>query len=341
MATTPSAQPTGLGRRGCLHQGTALGAVAVLGWPSLSGCMREAPAEPVVYLADGPDSAEGDAGFAKLRAALHERQPHSGRALRLVFCAAPTPWSPALRSQLSTWLANPRAVVVAPTSALAAAVVAEPRAASLLFCSYTDPVRRGLVPNLVRPGSRTTGVSLADTWHAKRLDLLRDAFPRLRRVGVLLDRSMASTQPFDLYFERPAQALGLRALPRVADTREELLAALASSAALGLDGWYIPASFVAYEHERDIIQALHGRQLPAMHTTHQEVAAGALMAYAPDTGFFWGTMAELCLRVLGGEDAGSIPIHRPRRFSLAVRPRDEPKPLRLAARLIQRADRVF
>jgi ABC-type uncharacterized transport system substrate-binding protein len=313
----------------------------MLGFPSLSGCQRAEQPAPVVYLADGTGGADSDAGLAKLRAALQERHPNRGGALRLDFSAAPTPWTPAVRAHIASWLSNPRAVIVAPTSALAAAVIAQPRAASLLFSSYSDPVRRGLVPNLVRPGSRTTGVSLADTWHAKRLDLLRDAFPRLRRVGVLLDRSMASTQPFELHFARPARALGLQALPVVADTLDQLHAALASSAALALDGWYIPATFVAYEYEREIIQALQRLQLPAIHSTQQEVAAGALMAYAPDTAFFWGTMAELCLRIRGGEDAGTIPIHRPRRFSLAVRPRDEPKPLRLAPTLIRRADRVF
>ena len=119
------------------------------------------------------------------------------------------------------------------------------------------------------------------------------------------------------------------------------LPALAQTAALRLDGWYIPATFVAYEYEREIIDALQRMKVPAIHATEQEVAAGALMAYAPDTGFVWDTLAELCLRVLGGEDAGAIPIQRPRRFSLAVRPRDEPRVLRLAPNLIQRADRVY
>jgi putative tryptophan/tyrosine transport system substrate-binding protein len=313
----------------------------MLALPTLSGCRPAPPPEQVLYLGDADGTADGDAGLANLRAALHDRTRSLGRSLPLAYRAIPTPLTADARARLHPWLADLRAVVVAPTAALAAAVIAEPRAASVVFSSYTDPVRRGLVPSLVKPGSRITGVSLADTWHAKRLDLLRDAFPRLQRLGVLLDRSMARTQPFGLHFAEPARALGLQALALVADTRDELDAALAQTAALRLDGWYIPATFVAYEFEREIIDALQRLKIPAIHATEQEVEAGALMAYAPDTGFVWDTLAELCLRVLGGEDAGAIPVQRPRRFSLAVRPRDEPRALRMDPAVVRRADRVY
>jgi ABC-type uncharacterized transport system substrate-binding protein len=318
-----------------------LGTSAVLGLPMLSGCRPTPEPERVLYLGDADGQADSDPGVANLRAALQNRLGTRGRPPRLAYGPIPTPLTADARARLQPWLAEPRAVIVAPTAALAAAVIPEPRAASVVFSSYTDPVRRGLVPNLVKPGSRTTGVSLADTWHAKRLDLLRDAFPRLQRLGVLLDRSMARTQPFGLHFAQPARALGLQALALVADTRDELDIALAQSAALRLDGWYIPPTFVAYEFEREIIDTLQRLQIPAIHATEPEVEAGALMAYAPDTGFVWDTLAELCLRVLGGEDAGAIPVQRPRRFSLAVRPRDEPRALRLASHIIQRADRVY
>ena len=341
MAIGLPTHPDDRGRRSALAAGVA----AWMGAAGLAGCSGATRPGRVLVLAGPGSDAEAGTGSAPLQTPLQAPLLAQARALQrpvqLDQGPAPLPLTDAARAGLAPWLADPMAVVVAPTAGLAAAVLAEPRQASVVFSSYIDPVHRGLVASLVKPGSRTTGVSLADTWHAKRLDLLREAFPRLQRVGVLLDRSLARLQPFDLHFDQPARALGLQALALVADTRDELDTALAQTAALRLDGWYIPATFVAYEYEREIIDALHRMEVPAIHATEQEVAAGALMAYAPDTGFVWDTLAELCLRVLGGEDAGAIPIQRPRRFSLAVRPRDEPRVLRLAPNLIQRADRVY
>lgn len=333
MAIGHPAHPDGRERRAIL--GAMLGALA------LGACSPAGRPGRVLYLGASEGTADADPGFAQLRAPLQAQAEARGRRVQMDAVAVPLPLADTTRTQLAPWLSDAAAVVVAPTAGLAAAILGEPRAASVVFSSYVDPVHRGLVASLVQPGSRTTGVSLADTWHAKRLDLLRDAFPRLQRVGVLLDRSLARLQPFESHFAQPARALGLQALPMVADTRAELDAALAQTAAQGLDGWYIPPTFVAYTFEREIIDTLQRLKTPAIHATEQEVEAGALMAYAPDTGFVWDTLAELCLRVLGGEDAGAIPVQRPRRFSLAVRPRDEPRPLRLAPPVILRADRVY
>lgn len=339
MAIGLPTHPDDLGRRGALAAGLAVCWTAA----GLSACGRGPRPGRVLVLA--ATEADADANLVELQAPLLAQAHALGRLVQIEAAAWPLPLTDAARagpgSWLASWLADPTAVIVATTAGLAAAVLAEPRQASVVFSSYIDPVHRGLVASLVKPGKRTTGVSLADTWHAKRLDLLREAFPGLQRVGVLLDRSLARLQPFDQHFAQPARALGLQALALVADAREELDTALAQSAALRLDGWYVPPTFVAYEFEREIIDTLQRLQIPAIHATEPEVEAGALMAYAPDTGFVWDTLAELCLRVLGGEDAGAIPVQRPRRFSLAVRPRDEPRALRLAPNLVQRADRVY
>ena len=77
-----------------------------------------------------------------------------------------------------------------------------------------------------------------------------------------------------------------------------------------------------------------------MHATDREVAQGALMAYSQDTAYTAEALADLALRVAMGERAGDIPVQRPRRFVLSVRPRDEPAALRLPAHLVKRADRV-
>lgn len=233
------------------------------------------------------------------------------------------------------------AIWLAPTANAAVAVRLLAPDTPLVFATYPDPARLGLVRSLQWPGVPATGVLLGDQLDAKRLELLRDAFPRLDTIGVLLDTSWTQTRDLQATLIGPAAALGVRLHLLVADEPEQLGAAWAAGQAAGVQAWYIPPTYIAYRAEAAIINHLQRARQPAIHATVAEVATGALMAYAQDTEEVFDQLADLTLRVAGGEDAGGIPVQRPRRFLLAVRPRAEPGTPRIDPSLVRRADRVF
>jgi putative tryptophan/tyrosine transport system substrate-binding protein len=231
--------------------------------------------------------------------------------------------------------------IVAPTADDAAAVTRLDKHPPIVFASSLDPVRIGIVQSLRHPGGRTTGVSLHDDLTAKRLELLSDAFPRLRRIALLADSWWLANHDVALEVMGIAQRRGLELRVLSADTSQELERVMDGEGAGWADAWIIPPTYIAYVEERTIIAHLKRLRRPAIHSSEQEMAAGALMAYSQDTSFAYDALAKLTLRVAAGEDAGSIPIERPMRFTLSVRPRAGDPTLAIHPDVIRRADRVY
>jgi putative ABC transport system substrate-binding protein len=308
-------------------------------WPSA--------ARRVVYL--GTASPQTDESFATTRRALFQLAAARGQPLTLEHHLAPGTWSIArLRAATANAVAAECDALIAPTGDTALGVVAEYTQHSgqplppVVFASFLHPVTAGIVRSMQFPGGRMTGVWLTDDWHAKRLSLLRQAFLGVRRVGVLMDRFWGTALDFQPDVAQPAAALGIEVERFDADSEGELDEVMQSPAAARVDGWYVTDSYISWLAEARIIEHLRRLQRPAIHTTVSEVAdGGALLAYAADREFVFDALADLTLRVLRGEDPGSIPVQRPRRFILAVRPRPEPASLRIHPSVVRRADLVF
>jgi putative tryptophan/tyrosine transport system substrate-binding protein len=298
------------------------------------------PIHRVVYV--GSDGASADRTYQDMAAALQKLNSKSQIKLNLEYATVPIMPLEPKKIAISKLLAGEPAVLIAPTASTALAASQLPRkATAVVFSSSADPVRGRIVNSMRGTGALITGVSLADEWHAKRIELLRDAFPVGHRLGVLLDRNWFRNEDFALQIGQPAQAHGYVATPFLADAAEEASSVLVSPEALGMDAWYIPRNFIAFIAEKEIIAHLRRNNIPAVHGTQQAVANGALMAFAQDTSPVGDMLADLTLRILRGEDAGSIPIQRPKKFILAVRPREEPGTPQINPSVIRRADRVY
>jgi putative tryptophan/tyrosine transport system substrate-binding protein len=332
-------------RRGLLALGAL--AAATAGVALARGCSAVVPGADVpLVLYTGASPQRDDSGFAWFDAEMRQQLQAQGLAARVAHHLA-RPESAAMAPDMKAALQRRPGVLVAPSgdhATVALRLRAEAGLAlhlPIVFASYPDPVRRGIVQSLARPGGLVTGVSIHDTWHAKRFEILRDAFPSIRSVGVLIDRLDSHHTHFEAELGAPARALGLTAQPFVADTVQELDAVMRSTAATTMDAWYIPPTWIAYAEESAVIGQLQRLGRPAMHVTDGEVARGALMAYEQQTRFAYAAMAGLAVRILGGEDAGHIPVQRPWRFTLSVRPRDEPAALRIHPSVVRRADRIY
>jgi putative tryptophan/tyrosine transport system substrate-binding protein len=231
-------------------------------------------------------------------------------------------------------------VLVLPTGELAQEASSLGIAIPIVFATYVDPRFDGIVDSLQRPGRNSTGVSLEDTLDLKRLQLLKDAFPHVRTVAVLADAAWFSIRGPGVMSEPAQHDLRFRLIGRVADSPEAVDALMDSAEAVACDAWYIPPSYIAYQADTRIIAALKRLRLPAMHASENEVMQGALMAYSQDERFTYDALAQLAVRVALGEDAGSIPIQRPYRYTLSVRIEPDAPWARIDPSVVRRADRV-
>jgi putative tryptophan/tyrosine transport system substrate-binding protein len=310
--------------------------MSLAGYGCTPGPIETGARRRLVYL--GAAEARHDDGWHRYSNALKARDPGAWPHVDLRHVQVRVGTGDAAKADVAQALAGSPDVVVAPTGDSAAVALPIKRSAALIFSTFRDPVRSGLAQSLRHAGPGVTGVSLAEELHGKRLELLRDALPSVRSVAVLADSYTGTPAEIERALVFPGQALGLRMDLHLIDDPAAIDPLFST---LRPDAWYIPPTWIAWATEARILELLQRRAIPAMHATEAEVQRGGLISYAQDSSFVWDMLAELTLRVLAGEPAGSIPVQRPRRFVLSVRPRDEPAALRIAPAVVRRADRVY
>jgi putative tryptophan/tyrosine transport system substrate-binding protein len=294
----------------------------------------------VAYVGGWPEAS--DKVYARFMQAVRQRHPELAARADFRHYEARTGDSAAIARALQQALAAHPTVLVAPTGEVAMMAAKLESRTPFVFASYTDPVARGIRDSLQFSSQANTGVFMRGSVDGKRLEILKDAVPGLRRVAILADRAWAGDSGGSARANAAALELGLHVGFVLADTSEELDARMSSPAAASYDAWYVPPTYLSYIAEKSIIAHLNRLKAPAMHSTASEVRAGALMAYEEDTSFAMDALANLAARVCQGERAGAIPVERPQRFTLTVRaPASRAEGPAVAATVIRRADAVI
>jgi putative ABC transport system substrate-binding protein len=186
-----------------------------------------------------------------------------------------------------------------------------------------DPVGFGLVARLAHPGGNITGTSVdaGPEIETKRLELLREAFPRASRIGYL---SLRLPLPGDTYEERlqeAAQSLGILLLaPRLEGTLQEadyrrVFEAMAQEHA---DALCVSAEPENFANRRLIVELAEKNRLPTIYPYREYVEIGGLMAYAVDLVDLFTRMAGYIDQILKGVSPGEIPIYQATKFELLV-----------------------
>jgi putative ABC transport system substrate-binding protein len=208
-----------------------------------------------------------------------------------------------------------------------------------------DPVREDLVESLARPGGNVTGISaLSRELGGKRLELLKEAVPKLARVAVLYDPAIAgSVREVKEDLPVSARALGLTVRSwevRGADGFEKVFAALNKERP---DGLYVPSGgqLINANRKRIVGFALKGR-LPSMYSSRQFVDAGGLMYYGADLADSYRLVAVYVDKILKGAKPAELPIEQPTKFELFINLKTAKQiDLTIPQRVLARADRVI
>jgi putative tryptophan/tyrosine transport system substrate-binding protein len=210
--------------------------------------------------------------------------------------------------------------------------------------SRSNPVEAGLVETLARPGGNVTGLSnLSRELGGKRLELLKEAVPKLARVAVLYDPAIpASVLDVKEVLPVAARALSLTIKPwevRDMDGFEKLFAALNKERP---DGLYVPGGpLIRANGERIAGFALKSR-LPSMYQSREGVDAGGLMSYSADLADSYRRVAWYVDRILKGTKPADLPVEQPTKFELVINLKTAKQiGVTIPQSLLYRADKVI
>jgi putative ABC transport system substrate-binding protein len=208
----------------------------------------------------------------------------------------------------------------------------------------TDPVVAGLVESLARPGGNVTGLTLlSEELGGKRLELLKEAVPKLARVAVLYNPATPGTV-LEVKEALPvaARALGLTLRSwelRDADAIEKVFAALKKERP---DGLYVPSGLLMRANVKRIASFALKSRLPTMYSNRQAVDAGGLMSYGADVADNYRRVAYYVDRILKGAKPADLPVEQPTKFEFVINLKTAKQiGLTIPQSMLYRADKVI
>ena len=200
-------------------------------------------------------------------------------------------------------------------------VLAIKRATSVIpivFALGNDPVAAGYVTNLARPGGNVTGLSLeASDLAGKRLELLREIVPSLRRLAVIGDVGNPGTVLEMNEVRAMARSLGIEiTTPEI--RRAEDIAAAFETIKGQVDAIYTCTDGLVNTNHRQISTYALADRLPTMGNQREYAVVGGLLSYGPNVPNMFRRAADYVDKILRGAKPGDIPVEQPTKFDLII-----------------------
>jgi len=183
-----------------------------------------------------------------------------------------------------------------------------------------EPVEAGHVESLARPGGNVTGLTLLNReLGGKRLELLKEAVPKVARVAVLFDPTVGdSVLEVKELLPVEARALGLTLQPWEVRTADDFDRVFAATGKQRPDGLYVVASPVMRANQKRIVGLALKSRLPSMYYNTEFVDAGGLMYYGADLADSYRRVAYYVDRILKGAKPGELPVQQATKFEFVI-----------------------
>jgi len=286
------------------------------GWPLAARAQQ--PGMPVVGFLHSASPEPYAPQVNAFRLSLKEAGYVEGRnvAIEYRWAENQTARLPTLAAELAR---RPVAAIAAggsPASALAAksATTTIP----IVFMNAADPVAVGLVASFNRPGGNVTGVTLLSAeLVAKRLGILRDLLPSVRKIAMLVNPTRPGVDAQKLPVQEAAQAVGLAV--QILDASSERDFDAVFEAAAQQDGALIVAPDALFLNQRKQIADLATRyKIPTMYELRDFVEAGGLISYGASSVDMYRQGGTLIGQILMGKKPADLPVLLPSRFELTI-----------------------
>jgi putative tryptophan/tyrosine transport system substrate-binding protein len=213
----------------------------------------------------------------------------------------------------------PDVLVAGSGTATIAALLQATRSVPIVFAVAVDPVGAGFVASLARPGRNATGFTTFEYGlSGKWLELLKEIVPRVTRVAVLRDPTIASGIEQFAAIQAVAPSLGIELSAVDARDVDEIDRAVTAFARSGNGGMIVTPSPAASHHSNRIIALAARHRLPAIYGWRFFAAAGGLISYGADLVDQYRLAAGYVDRILKGEKPADLPVQAPTKHELVI-----------------------
>ncbi len=301
---------------------------------------RGGPIRRIGYLSGATEAA--NVGYLQgFRAGMADRHWREGKDYELLsrYANGTMTALPALAQELVALRPD---VILAPGYLSTKALAEVTRTVPIVFLSLIDPVGSGLVASLSRPGGNMTGYTdVSQDLSGKRVQLLREAIPKLSHLAVIFAPGIPTNPPLAMVAEEAATAMGIRV------TRIQLLhsadvdTAVRRAASAGAQAFIVFASGFTQARRSKLVEESIAQKMPGIFYDGEFVENGGFMSYATSTEIY-GRVATIVDKILHGANPGDLPVEQPTSFELMINLKTAlaigvavPNALQL------RADRVF
>jgi len=292
---------------------TLLGGAAAT-WPLVAGA-QEAKLPTVGFLGASSPSAwsKWTAAFVKR---LRELGWTEGRTVAIEYR-----WAEGRSERYTEIAAEFVRLKVNVIVTVGSAVVTVKQATSVIpivFAIAVDPLGTGLVASLARPGGNVTGLSIQATdLAAKRLGLLREVFPGLRRLAIMANVGYPAAVVEIGEVRAAARKFGLE-VDMLEIRRAEDIAPTFGALQSGAQALYVCADALVNANHARINTLALGARVPTIYPDRTFLEAGGLMSYGPNNAELFGRAADYVDKILRGAKPGDLPVEQPTKFELVI-----------------------
>jgi putative ABC transport system substrate-binding protein len=309
--------------------------------PAVSTEAQEAAHIPKIgFLGVRPDDSKGT--FELLKRELRTLGYIDGKNISLLYRNAENKLErlPALVDELIRLKVD--ILVVAATNEARAAKNAT-KTIPIVALNAGRSVESGLIDSVSHPGGNLTGFTPNPSGlSGKRLELLKETFPKLSRVAVLWDPNAPTGESTWKEVQSSATALGLQLFSMQVSRAEKLDGAFKDAVKAGSSALTVNLSPFINSHQRRIHKLAAENRLPAMYPRTEFVQSGGLMSYGADRSEGFRRTAVMIDKILKGTKPADIPVEQPTKFELVINLKTAKQiGLTIPANVLARADRVI
>ena len=309
--------------------------------PAIASSPAWAQARParIGYISFRPEPNEFDAA---LQRGLRERGWVEGQSLNIDFRWAAFD-SQRVAAMVAELLAlRPTLMVVADGSGALRMIRTANPAMPIVVPAFSDPIVQGTTTSLARPDGNATGISVfATELAAKRLELLKEAVPGLKRVAALYNAAAPAANGVAVSLNA-GRELGLDVVEMPVRLPEGIDAAFATAARQGVQGVAMISSTATITHRLLLGERAQAHRLATIFSNRAYLKGGGLMSYGPDVEAAFHRSAYFIDRILKGATPADLPIEQTSTFQLVLNQRTaRALGLRFAQSLLLRADELI
>lgn len=238
-----------------------------------------------------------------------------------------------------------RGVSVIVTSGYPANKAAKDATATIPIVMATsgDAVQEGLVASLARPGGNLTGLSVVNReLSGKRVEVLREAVPGLRRIGALFNGSNPAMPPQFSEVKAAAAALGIETIALDVNFPDGIGKAFESASRDNADAIMVLSDSATIGNRTEIAATAIRYKMPTIFANRAYLQAGGLLSYGPDLTDNFRSAARFVTRIIRGEKPAEMPVEQPTRFELVINQKTAAAiGIKVPHTLVFRADDIF